>query len=125
MALECRDLLGRILNKKVDHAQAERLHREVLEIKTSPSDKNDLFAGDTLQYLAESLFLQGKNAEACQYAEQSVKSCYENWGGDHPRTKEAVVFLVKVFAESDKTDEAISILESMGLTAEGTARKTV
>jgi tetratricopeptide (TPR) repeat protein len=117
--LECKDLLGRILNKKGDYAQAERMHREVLEIKTgSPSEKNP-FVGNTLQYLAESLSLQGKNAEACDCAEQSVRSCYENWGGDHPRTKESVDLLVKVFAESDRSGEAVSILKSMGLTAEG------
>jgi hypothetical protein len=75
--------------------------------------------GNTLQYLAESLSLQGKNAEACDCAEQSVRSCYENWGGDHPRTKESVDLLVKVFAESDRSGEAVSILKSMGLTAEG------
>jgi serine/threonine protein kinase len=121
LTLECKDLLGRILNKNGDHLQAERLHREVLETKTgSPGEKNP-FAGDTLQYLAESLFLQGKNSEACEYAEQSVRSCYENWGGDHPRTKEAVGFLVKVFTASGKTDKAVSILKSIGLDAKGNA----
>jgi serine/threonine protein kinase/tetratricopeptide (TPR) repeat protein len=121
ITLDCKDFLGRILNKKGDHAQAERIHREVLETKiSSPGEKNP-FAGDTLQYLAESLFLQGKNTEACHYVEQSVRSCFENWGGDHPRTKESVGFLVKVFAASNRTDEAVSILKSMGLTAEGNA----
>ena len=113
--LECKDYLGRILNKKGDHEQAERLHREVLETKTSSPGEKKPFAGDTLQYLAESLFLQGKNTEACQFAEQSVRSCYENWGGDHPRTMESVGLLVKIFAASDKSDEAVSILKSMGL----------
>ena len=122
MTLECKDFLGRILNKKGDHAQAERLHKEVLETKTSSPDGNSPFAGDTMQYLAESLYLQGKNTEACDLIEQSVRSCYENWGGDHPRTKEAVGLLVKVFAASNKTDEAVSILNSMGLTAEGIAQ---
>ncbi|MGD9347714.1 MAG: tetratricopeptide repeat protein, partial [Candidatus Aminicenantes bacterium] len=119
--LECKDLLGRILNKKGDHAQAERIHRDVLETKTgSPGEKNP-FVGDTLRHLAESLFLQGKNSEACLYIEQSVRSSYENWGGDHPSTKESVGLLVKIFAASDKTGEVDSILESMGLTAEGNA----
>jgi tetratricopeptide (TPR) repeat protein len=121
LTLECKDLLGRILNKKGDHLQAERIHREVLETKTGSADKKNQFAGDTLQYLAESLFLQGKNPEACDYAEQSVRSCYENWGRDHPRTKEAVGLLVKVFAASNRADEAASILKSMGLTVEGNA----
>ena len=121
VTLECKDLLGRILNKKGDHVQAERVHREVLETKTGSRGEKNRFAGDTQQYLAESLFLQGKNSEACEYAEQSIRSCYENWGGDHPRTKEAVDLLVKVFAASDKTDEAVSILKSMGLTAESNA----
>jgi hypothetical protein len=113
--------LGRILNKKGDRAEAERIHREVLETKAGLSDEKNLFTGDTLQYLAESLLSQGKNTEACQYIEQSVRSCYENWGGDHPRTKKSVGLLVKVFTASNKTDEAVSILKSMGLTAEGTA----
>ncbi len=121
ITLECKDFLGRILNKMGDHAQAERIHREVLETKTSSSGIKNLFAGDTLQYLAESLFLQGKNTEACHYIEQSVRSCYENWGRDHPRTKESAGLLVKVFVASNKTDEAVSILKSMGLTAEGNA----
>lgn len=121
ITLECKDLLGRILNKTGDHDQAERIHREVLETKTSSPDEKNPFAGDTLQYLAESLFLQGKNTEACQYAEQSVRSCYENWGGDHPRTKESVGVLVKVFAAADEDDEAVSILKSMRLTTDGNA----
>jgi serine/threonine protein kinase len=119
--LECKDFLGRILNKKGDHAQAERMHREVLETKTGSSGGKKTFAGDTLKYLAESLYLQGKNTEACDFIEQSVRSCYENWGGDHPRTKESVDLLVRVFAASDRTEEAAAILESMGLTAEGNA----
>jgi serine/threonine protein kinase len=119
ITLECKDFLGRILNKKGDHAQAERMHREVLETKTSSADGKNPFDGDTLQYLAESLFLQGKNTEACRFAEQSVRSYHENWGGDHPGTKEAVGLLVKVFAASNRTDEAVSILKSMGLTSEG------
>jgi hypothetical protein len=85
------------------------------------ADAKKFFAGDTLQYLAESLLLQGKNSEACDYAEQSVRSCYENWGEGHPRTKESVGVLAKVFAAADRTDEAVSILNSMGLTAEGNA----
>ena len=119
--LECQDFLGRILNKKGDHVQAERMHREVLKVKTSSAGKNNPFAGDTLQFLAESLFLQGKKGEACQYAEQSVRSCYENWGGGHPRTKESVGLMVSVFTASNREDEAVSILKSMGLTAEGNA----
>jgi serine/threonine protein kinase/tetratricopeptide (TPR) repeat protein len=119
--LECKDFLGRILNKKGDHAEAERIHREVLETKAGLSGEKNLFAGDTLQYLAESLLSQGKNTDARHYIEQSVRSCYENWGGDHPRTKKSVGLLVKVFTASNKTDEAVSILKSMGLTAEGTA----
>jgi serine/threonine protein kinase/tetratricopeptide (TPR) repeat protein len=119
LTLECKDFLGRILNKKGDHVQAELVHREVLETKTNSSGENKLFAGDTLQYLAESLYLQGKNTKASDFIEQSVRSCYENWGRDHPRTKEAVGLLIKVFTASNKTDEAISILKSMGLTAEG------
>lgn len=79
------------------------------------------FAGDTLQYLAESLFLQGKKTEACDCVEWSVRSCYENWGWFHPRTKESVALLLQIFAASDRTDEAESILKSMGLTAEGNA----
>jgi tetratricopeptide (TPR) repeat protein/tRNA A-37 threonylcarbamoyl transferase component Bud32 len=119
--LECKDFLGRILNKKGNHAEAERIHREVLETKAGLSGEKNLFTGDTLQYLAESLFLQGRNTEACDYVEQSVRSCYENWGGDHPRTKESVGLLVKIFVASNKTDEADFILKSMGLTAEGNA----
>jgi len=119
ITLECKDYLGRILNKKGEHSQAERLHREVLAIKTgSPGEKNP-FAGDTLQYLAESLFSQRKNSEARDIIEQSVRASYENWGGDHPSTKESVGMLVKIFDALNKTDEASSILKSMGLTAEG------
>jgi serine/threonine protein kinase/tetratricopeptide (TPR) repeat protein len=121
MTLECKDFLGRILNRKGDHGQAERMHREVLEAKTRIADAKKFFAGDTLQYLAESLLLQGKNSEACDYAEQSVRSCYKNWGGGHPRTKESVGMLAKAFAAADRTAEAVSILKSMGLTAEGNA----
>lgn len=117
--LECKDILGRILNKKGDHVQAERMHREVLETKTSSTEGKNPFAGDTLQYLAESLFLQGKNQEACDFIEQSVRSFYENWGGDHPHTKESVGLLVKIFAAADRSDDAVAILESMGLNAEG------
>ncbi|MGD8538898.1 MAG: serine/threonine-protein kinase [Candidatus Aminicenantes bacterium] len=116
--LECKDLLGRILNKKGDHVQAERIHREVLERKTSLFGEKSPFVGDTQQYLAQSLFLQGNNAEACRYIEQAVRSCYENWGADHPKTKESIGLLVEIFTASDKTDEAVSILESMGLTAD-------
>jgi serine/threonine protein kinase len=119
--LGCKDFLGRILNKKGDHAEAERLHREVFEAKTGPAGEKKFFAGDTLQYLAESLLLQGKNKDACDYAEQSVRSCYENWGGGHPRTKESVGVLVSIFGAADRTDEAVSFLKSMGLTAEGDA----
>lgn len=113
ITLECKDYLGRILNKKGDHAQAESIHREVLETKTGSSGEKDPFTGDTLQYLAESLHLQGKNAEACDVIERSVRSCYENWGGDHPRTKEAAGLLLEIFTASDRADEAASILQSM------------
>ena len=116
LTLDCRDLLGRILNKKGDHAQAERIHREVLTIKTSSPAEEGPFAGDTLQYLAESLFLQGKNEDACDYIEQSVRSCNENLGREHPHTKEAVDWLVKIFTASNKTAEAASLLKSLGLT---------
>jgi tetratricopeptide (TPR) repeat protein/tRNA A-37 threonylcarbamoyl transferase component Bud32 len=121
MTLECKDMLGRILNKRGDHVQAEQLHREVLETKTGSAGGEKLFAGDTLMYLAESLFPQGKNAEACRYAEQAVRSCYENWGGDHPRTDESVGLLVKVFAGAERAEEGEAILKSLGLTAEGSA----
>jgi len=97
ITLECRDLLGRVLNRKGEHAQAERIHRDVLEAKTA-SPETQPFAGDTLQYLAESLHMQGRNSEACDVIEQSVRSCHQNWGADHPRTKEAAGWLVKVFA---------------------------
>lgn len=124
ITLECKDYLGRILNKKGEHPQAERMHREVLAMKKGSPDEKNPFAGDTLQYLAESLFLQGKNAEACDFIEQSVRSCYENWGEDHPSTREAAGWLVKVFAASDKTDESAAILKSMGLkAAEEVSRK--
>jgi serine/threonine protein kinase/tetratricopeptide (TPR) repeat protein len=121
ITLDSKDLLGRILNKQGDHTRAERVHREVLEIKTSSPGEKDPFAGDTLKYLAESLYLQGKYAEACDFVERSVKSYYENWGGNHPGTKEAAGFLLKVFTASNKSGEATSILKSMGLTAEGNA----
>lgn len=119
--LGCKDLLGRILNKKGDHEQAESIHREVLELKTGSPGEINPFVGDTLQYLAESQFSRGKYTEACEFIEKSVRSCYENWGGDHPRTKESVGLLVKIFAAADKSDEAASILESLGLTAESNA----
>ena len=119
--LECKDFLGRILNKKRDYTQAERLHREVLDTKTSSPGGKIPFVGDTLQYLAECLLTQGKNTAACDFMEQSVRSSYENLGGDHPRTKEAVDLLVEIFSSSNKADEAVYILKSMGLTAEGNA----
>jgi len=119
ITLECKDLLGRILAKNGDCVQAERIHREVLDIKTSVPDEINPFSGDTLQYLAESLFKQGKNSEACDYAERSVRSWHENWGVDHPGTKEAVGLLIEVFIASDRAADADSILESMGLKAEG------
>lgn len=118
LTLECKDHLGRILNKKKEHAQAERIHREVLEAKTGSPGGTDHFAGDTLQYLAESLFRQGKNTEACRYVEQAVRSCHENWGGDHPCTRDAADLLVQIFTAADRADEAASILESMGLAAD-------
>jgi tetratricopeptide (TPR) repeat protein len=119
--LDCKDLLGRILNKKGDPAQAERLHREVLETKTASPGDSKHFMGDTLLYLAESLFFQGKNPEACDYAERSVRSFYENWGREHPHTKESVVLLFEVFTASERTDDALSILESMGLKSDKSA----
>ena len=118
ITLECKDFLGRILNKKGDYTQAERMHREVLETKTGSTGKKNPFVGETLQYLAESLYQQGKNTEACDFIEQSFRSFYENWGGDHPGTKEAVGLLVKVFTASNKSEEAVSILKSMGFTKE-------
>jgi serine/threonine protein kinase len=118
ITLECKDFLGRILNKKGDYTQAERMHREVLETKTGSTGEKNPFVGETLQYLAESLYQQGKNTEACDFIEQSVRSFYENWGGDHPGTKEAVGLLVKVFTASNKSEEAVSILKSMGFTKE-------
>ena len=116
LTLEGKDLLGRILKQKGKPAQAERIHREVLGSKLAAVDDKDVFAGDTLQYLSESLLLQEKKAEACRYIEQSVRSWHENWGGDHPRTKEAAGLLVEIFRASNRAQEADSILESIGLT---------
>ncbi|MFC2156270.1 tetratricopeptide repeat protein [Acidobacteriota bacterium] len=119
ITLESKDLLGRVLNKRGDHTQAERIHREVIERKTNTPEEQNRFVGDTLQYLAECLFQQGNIEESHQRAEQAVRSCYENWGEDHPVTKDAIALLVKVFAASGKTEQAVSILKTMGLTTDG------
>ena len=115
ITLECSDLLGRILDSKGDHVQAEKIHREVLATRDSAMGSSDPSYGNTLLYLAVSLYEQGKYEESSRLAERAVRWNHEALDAAHPGTKESVDLLVKAFTASGRPEQADTLLDSLGL----------
>ncbi|MFH2053271.1 MAG: serine/threonine-protein kinase [bacterium] len=113
--LECKDLLGRILFQSGDVEGSERLHRQVLEVRLQIQRGNSSSTANTMFNLAENLYQQGKYTESGQWAERALRSRFEVYGGDHPITRESVDLLMEVYAASGQSDQAVSLLESLGI----------
>jgi serine/threonine protein kinase len=115
ITLECKDLLGRILSTAGYGEQSERIHREVLETRISAQGSSNPSTSNTLLYLAGSLYQTGKYEESCEHIEQALRSHFANYGSDHPSTRESAALLVQAFSASGRSDEAHSLLKSLGL----------